>query len=79
MITAVMALQGTSMIRVDAMMRSRRVVSTRVPMMAGTLHPAAVISGIIARPCRPKRCMMRSVRKATELRYPVSSRTAMIR
>jgi len=60
----VRALQGTSTTRVQAIVRSRFVASTRVPMIAGTLQPAAAMSGMTARPCRPKACMSRSARKA---------------
>ncbi len=58
------ALQGTRTTSAQAIVRSRLVESTRVPMMAGTLQPAAAINGITARPCRPKRCMTRSARNA---------------
>ena len=68
MITAVRALHGVSVASTAAIMRSRQVVSARVAMMAGTLQPPAAMSGIMARPCSPKRCMTRSVRKATEFR-----------
>ena len=64
MMTAVRALQGVSMASVAAMTRSRMLASERVAMIAGTLQPAAAMSGMIARPCSPKRCMMRSLRKA---------------
>ena len=33
-------------------------------MIAGTLQPPAAMSGMMARPCSPTRCMMRSLRKA---------------
>ncbi len=33
-------------------------------MIAGTLQPPAAMSGMIARPCSPMRCMMRSLRNA---------------
>ena len=64
MITAVRALQGVSVASAEAITRSRLVVSERVAMMAGTLQPPAAISGITARPCSPKRCITRSLRKA---------------
>ena len=64
MMTAVGALHGMSVARVEAMTRSRRDASERVAMMAGTLQPPAAMSGTTARPCRPKRCMTRSLRKA---------------
>ena len=60
--TAVRALQGTSVMSVLAMMRSRRDVSTRAPMMAGTLQPPAAMSGMTARPCSPTRRISRSLR-----------------
>ena len=46
------------------MTRSRVVLSERVAMIAGTLQPPAAMSGITARPCSPKRCITRSLRKA---------------
>ena len=64
MMTAVRALQGMSVASVEAMTRSRIVGSDRVAMMAGTLQPPAEMSGITARPCKPTRCMTRSLRNA---------------
>ena len=65
MMTAVRALHGTRVISVLAISRSRREVNTREPMMAGTLQPAAAISGMTARPCRPTCRINRSLRYAT--------------
>src|SRR3990172_4519925 len=48
--TAVLALHGISVISVLAMVLSLIVVRTRVPIIAGTLHPAPATSGIIALP-----------------------------
>ena len=48
--TAVLALHGVSVISVHASILSRLVVRTRVPMIAGTLHPKPIIMGIIAPP-----------------------------
>jgi len=47
-IIAVLALQGTKTISVQAKMRSLFVVNTRVPIMAGTLQPAPVSIGMMA-------------------------------
>ena len=59
-----LALHGVSVASTGAMVRSRLLPSDRVAMMAGTLQPPAVIRGMIARPCSPTRCMIRSVRNA---------------
>ena len=64
MMTAVRALHGVSVASTAAMVRSRLLLSERVAMIAGTLQPPAAMSGMIARPCSPTRCMMRSLRKA---------------
>ena len=64
MMTAVRALHGVSVASTEAMVRSRLLLSVRVAMIAGTLQPPAAMSGMMARPCSPTRCMMRSLRNA---------------
>ena len=44
--------------------RSRSFSRVRVAMMPGTEQPKPVSIGMKLLPCRPKRCMTRSMRKA---------------
>ncbi len=44
--------------------RSRRVSRVRVAMMAGTVQPKPISSGMKLLPCRPTRFMKRSMTKA---------------
>ena len=44
--------------------RERRLSMVRVAMMAGTLQPNPMMSGIKDLPCKPIRCIRRSMIKA---------------
>ena len=48
--------------------RLLRLSMVRVAMMAGRLQPKPITSGMNDFPCRPMRCMMRSMMKAARAR-----------
>ena len=53
--------------------RSLRLSSVRVAIIAGTLHPKPIRSGMNDLPCSPILCIIRSIMKAARAIYPVSS------
>src|ERR1035437_607681 len=66
--TAERAEHGVIVTRNAPSSRSRRVGRTRVPYIAGTLHPLAASRGIAARPGSPEVVKRRSVRTAALVR-----------
>ena len=57
--------------------RTFRSSMVRVAIMAGTLHPKPITSGINDLPCRPNERIVRSIKKTARAMYPVSSNTEM--
>ena len=62
--TASRAVQGTKGIRSNVIILALRVSIILAPSTAGTLQPNPRHIGIKLFPCRPTRCMMRSITKA---------------
>ena len=58
-------MKGTSS---TVMSRLLRLSIVRVTMMAGTLQPKPMMSGMNDLPCSPMRCMIRSMMKAARAR-----------